>query len=133
MGFKRAMIQDSGLTRYARAGDGIFANCAITTITADAADTVTVAKLAGGIVQYTGFTAGRVLTTDTAAAILAAYPEMDISDMLMFKVSVVPAFAGTWAAGTGVTIAGKTTVPASTEVSVCIIKTSATTVTWNTL
>jgi len=132
MGYKRVMVQDSGLTRTARAGDTL-ANPVITVITADAAATIDVAKMQSGVVQFTGFSAGRVLTTDTAANILAALPEMDIGDAYNFKVSVVPAFAGTWAAGTGVTIKGKTTCPASTEVNVYVVKTSATTVDWNTL
>lgn len=133
MGFKRCMITDGGLSRPARAGDGMLTACAITTITADANDTVTVAKFIPGIIQYTGFTVGRTLTTDTAANILAAFPEMDIGDMYLFKVSVVPAFPGTWAAGAGVTIAGRTAAPASLESDVCIVRTGATTVSWTTL
>lgn len=132
MGFKRLMVQDGGLTRAARQGDHVD-NPMITVVAADAADTVTVAKIAGGVLQYTGFSAGRVLTTDSAANILAAYPELDVGDAIFFKCSVVPAFAGTWAAGAGVTLKGKATVPASTQVDVYITKTGAATVDWNVL
>lgn len=132
MPFKRIILQDGGISRNARAGDTV-TNPVIITVAADANDTVNVARLSGGVVQYTGFTVSRTLTTETAALFLAAFPEMDIGDAYNFKVSVVPAFAGTWAAGVGVTLAGKLTVPAATEVNVYVIKTSATTVTWNTL
>lgn len=132
MGYKRAIIQDSGLSRNSRAGDMIM-NPVITTIATDAAATIDVAKLSGGVIQYTGFTAGRVLTTDTAANILAANPEMDIGDSLLVKISCVAAFAGTFAAGAGVTLRGKTTCPASSQIDVYVVKTSATTVDWNAL
>lgn len=133
MSFIRTLVQDGGLTRSGRAGDYSVANPVITTTATDAADTITATEIAGGVVQYTGFTAARVLTTDTAANILAANPAMDIGDVLMCKVSIVPAFAGTFAAGTGVTLAGRATCPASSYVDVCITKTSATTVTWTAL
>lgn len=132
MGYKRLLIQDQGLVRNARVGD-TEQNPVITSISADAIDTLTVARIAGGVLQYTGFTAGRVLTTDTAANILAAYPEMDIGDAYLFKISVTTAFAGTFSAGTGVTLKGKPTVPANSNVDVYIVKTSATTVDWNVL
>jgi hypothetical protein len=132
MGFKRVMVQDGGLTRVARNGDNII-NPAITTVTADANDTVSVAKIAGAVIQYTGFTAGRTLTTDTAANILAAFPELDIGDSVSMLISCVAAFAGTYAAGTGVTLAGRATTPASSYSKIFITKTSATTVTWTVL
>jgi hypothetical protein len=132
MGFKRVMVQDGGLTRVARNGDNII-NPAITTVTADANDTVSVAKIAGAVIQYTGFTAGRTLTTDTAANILAAFPELDIGDSISLLISCVAAFAGTYAAGAGVTLAGRATTPASSYSKIYITKTSATTVTWTVL
>lgn len=129
MGFLRNKILDvGGLERMSRSGDGLFAGALITAIATDANDTVTVAKMAGGIIQYTGFTAGRTLTTDTAANIIAAYPNMDIGDVYVFCVSIVPAFAGTWAAGAGVTLAGRATTPASSYSLVAVTKLSATTV-----
>lgn len=130
MSFIRAAVTDGALTRYARAGDYSMSNPAVTTIAVDANDTLTAAKIAGGIVLYTGFTATRTLTTDTAANILAANTAMDIGDSLMFKVSITPAFAGTFAAGTGVTLVGRTAATAAAATDVCITKTSATTVSW---
>ena len=132
MGYKRVIIQDAGLSRNARVGDSVL-NPLITSIATDAAATLDVAKIAGGVIQYTGFTAGRVLTTATAADILAAFPEMDIGDSISLVVSCTAAFAGTYAAGTGVTLAGRATTPASSYSLIYITKTSATTVTWTVL
>lgn len=130
MGFNRTMINDGGLTRRARPGDFSTANPVITTVAADAAATVTVAQIAGGVLIFSSFSAGRVLTTPTAALILAAFPEMDVGDSIEFEVSCIAAFAGTWAAGTTVTLAGRATTPASSWSKIYITKTSATAVTW---
>lgn len=130
MGFKRAILQDSGLMRNSRAGDGwVVGGVDLILVTADANDTVTATKIAAGAIQYTGFTAGRNLTIDTAANLAAAFPEMDIGDILVFKVSVVPAFAGTWVAAAGVTLAGRATCPASSPQEVYLKKTGAATFT----
>ena len=132
MGFKRITLLDGGLEKGMRNGDG-WDNPSISTIAADANATVSAAQVAGGCIQYTGFTAGRTLTTDTAANYNAVFPEMDIGDAIGFTVSVVPAFAGTWAAGTGVTITGRTTVPAASGVTVYLVKTGAATFNWTTM
>ena len=125
----RPMVQDGGLTRAARAGDNFAASRSLLSISADANRTLAVADIAGGIVQFTGFTAGRTLTTDTAANIIAANPWMDIGDSFEVDISIVPAFAGTWAAGTGVTLAGRATTPASSTTKCVVTKTGAATVT----
>lgn len=104
-----------------------------TIVTADAVDTITVDKIHSGVVQYTAFSAGRNLTTDTAANIIAAFPDMDIGDSIMFAVSCVAAFAGTYVAGAGVTLAGRATTPASSYSLIVITKTGAATVTWRVL
>jgi len=133
MGAVRAIVQDNGLSRNARVGDGLISHPAVTVVTADAADTVTVDKIAGGIIQYTGFSAGRNLTTDTAANIIAAFPNLDIGDTLELIVSITTAFAGTWVAGAGVTLAGRATVLANTQQTVIVTKTGAATVGWRAL
>ena len=132
MTFKRIIVQEQALSRYMRQGDG-WDNPSISTIAADANATVSAAQVAGGCIQYTGFTARRTLTTDTAANYLTVFPEMDIGDSIGFTVSVVPAFAGTWAAGTGVTITGRTTVPAASGVTVYLVKTGAAAFNWTTM
>ena len=111
-------------------GTGLFANIRPVAVATDANVTLTVDQMSGGMIQYTGFTAGRNLTTPTAALILAAATDMDVGDSFAFIVSVVPAFAGTWVAGTGVTLAGRATTPASTWSIVTVTKLSATTVEW---
>jgi len=132
MPFKRIAIQETGLTRVMRAGDN-WDNPAISTVTADANATISASQVAGGVIVYTGFTAGRTLTTDTAANFNTVFPEMDIGDSYGFTVSVIPAFAGTFAAGTGVTLAGRTTVPAATAVTVYLTRTGAAAFTWTVL
>jgi len=99
-------------------------------VATDAAITLTVADIARGAIMYTGFSAGRVLTTPTAALILAAAPDMDIGDTFTFFVSIQDAFAGTWAAGVGVTLAGYATTVASGKSMIVVRKDSATAVTW---
>lgn len=132
MGFKRIIIQDSGLSRNMRQGDN-WDNPAISTVAADAATTITAAQAAGGVIMYTGFTAGRVLTVDTGANFALAFPEMDIGDSLGFTISTIAAFAGTFAAATGVTLVGRSTVPASSAVTVYLTKTGAGTFNWTVL
>lgn len=121
-----------GLQKATNSGDALNFP-APTIVAADAAATVDVAKIHGGVVQYSGFTAGRVLTTDTAANIIAAFPELDIGDSFTIAVSCVAAFAGTWAAGAGVTLLGRATTPASSFSLVVITRTGTATVSWNVL
>lgn len=124
----RNIVQDSGLSRAARAGDLEICACAPLVIATDAARTLTVADMAQGVIAFTGFTAARVLTTDTAANILAANSMLDIGEAIVVQIGISTAFAGTMAAGTGVTLKGKAAVPASGSAMLYFIKTSATTV-----
>jgi len=126
--FRQVMV-DGALQRAARAGDSIAQPLPLA-IATDANDTITVDKIARRFVQYTSFSAGRTLTTDTAANIIAAFPEMDVGDAITMVVSCVAAFAGTYAAGVGVTLAGRATTPASSWSLIVITKLSATTVEW---
>ena len=130
----RQIVQDpGGLSRNSRSGDN-FATCRqLTTIATDAALTLTAAQIAGGLVQFSSFSAGRVVTTDTAANILAANPWMDIGDSFEVDVSCLAAFAATWGAGAGVTLAGRATTPASSSTKTIWTKTSATTMTMTVL
>jgi hypothetical protein len=128
----RYAIFDGQFERPHRPGDSIISP-AITQNAVDANDTVTVAKLAGRIIQYTAFSAGRNLTTDTAANILASpgpFADMDIGDSFLFMISITVAFAGTYVAGAGVTLAGRATALASTFSLVLITKLTATTIEW---
>lgn len=133
--FKRPHITAYGneLAQRAAAGSGEISNIAVRTITTDANTVLTVADMSGGAVLYTGFTAGHTITTPTAALILASAPDMDIGDSFSLTLSVTPAFAGTYVAGTGVTLAGKPTLQAASSSYTVVTKTSATTVTWTAL
>ena len=130
--FVRPAVYDGGMQRVARNGDAI-ASRKLSVITTDAAQTLAFADMAGGLVSFSSFTAGRVVTTDTAVNILAANPWMDIGDQFELLVSCNAAFAATWAAGAGVTLAGRATTPASSSTVIVVTKTSATTVTWTVL
>lgn len=125
----RSIVQDTGLSRNSRTGDNILSSLMEYIDATDAAVTMTVAIMQGGIVRYSAFSVGRVVTTDTAVAILAANPWMDIGDAFMVFVSVGTANAATLAAGAGVTLAGKATVPASGFAALLFRKTGAATMT----
>ena len=129
MAFTRPNVFDGGLQRPARSGDGLLSALLLNVVTADAAATLDVNMIAGGAVRFSGLTAGRNFTTDTAANIIAANPGMDIGDSIAMIVSISTAFAGTLVAGAGVTLAGKATVVASGLAIIVFTKTSATTVT----
>lgn len=121
----------SGLPQIGRAGQGFLSNISIVTKTTDANHTITVAEMAGGMIYYDSLSAGRTVTTPTAALMLAAAPDMDIGDSFSFVVSIQDAFAITWAAGTGVTLVGRATTPASSWSLITVTKLSATTVQWH--
>ena len=133
--FKRPKITAWGneLDQRAAAGSGEVSNIAVKTVATDANYVLTVADMAGGAVQFTSWTAGRTITVPTAALILASAPDMDIGDSFSLTLSVTPAFAGTYVAGTGVTLAGKPTLQAASSTYTVVTKTSATTVTWTAL
>lgn len=126
-GLSRALVQDSdaGATKPARTGAGWLA-APSETVLADADSTITAAAIAGGLVTQVP-TAARTDTTDTAALIAAAFPNMDIGDTYMFMICAKAAFALTIAGGTGVTASGNLTVPASTGKFFMLVKTGAAT------
>lgn len=134
MGFLRALVSSAAtLVRPARAGDGLLAFFTPVVLTPDTNTTLTVAQLAGGLIQFTGFTTGRNVTTPTAVLILAANPDMDIGDSFTIVISVVTGFAATYVAGAGVTLAGRATTPASSYSLIVVTKLSSTTVEWRVL
>lgn len=129
--FKRNLISTASLTPSPmRMGDGFLGNPTILEKTTDANHTLTVAEMSGGLVYYSALSAGRQVTTPTAALILAAAADMDIGDSFCFLVSIQDAFALTWVAGAGVTLLGRATTPASSSTWVVVTKTSSTTVNW---
>lgn len=70
------------------------------------ATTLTAAQLLGGILYRTGPVAGYVDTTPTATQIIAAMDNPQIGDSFIFIHVNGVAFACTFTAGTGITLAG---------------------------
>jgi len=133
--FKRVQYTAGGqeIPGKSSVGTGLIGNVAITSKTTDANHTITVAEMAGGVIYYSALSAGRTVTTPTAALMLAAAPDMDIGDTFLLIVSIQDAFAITWAAGTGVTLLGRATTPASSNSIIVVEKTSSTTMNWTVL
>jgi len=130
--FVRAEVYEKGLCRKVRAGDGWLANPLITTNASAGNQSITIAMLAGGAGVFTGAAGAVAYTIPVAADIIAAFPEMDVGDTLVFKLTNTAAQAATLnTAATGVTYAGFTTANAQTRTAI-IEKTSSTTVkcTW---
>jgi hypothetical protein len=133
--FKRVQYTAGGqeIPGKSSVGTGLIGNVSITSKTTDANHTITVAEMAGGVIYYSALSAGRNVTTPTAALILAAAQDMDIGDTFLLIVSIQDAFAITWVAGTNVTLLGRATTPASSNSIIVVEKTSATTVNWTVL
>lgn len=132
-GFVRPAVFEGGLQRPARVGDIIKVGMKNGAMSADADSTITVEKIAGGLVIRTGALAGRTDTTATAALILAAYPEMDIGDSFSIIYANQSTQTITLAGGTGVTLSGDTTVETLTHKHLLFTKTSATAMTMDIL
>ncbi len=125
--FSRACLYKKGIEQEARAGDGFLANPLITTVATAGNLTIGLSAIMGGVARFTGAAGAVTYTTPTAAAILAANPEMDIGDSLVFVVVNTAAQAATIAGGTDVTaVAGNLVVNANSKMF-ALVKTAATT------
>lgn len=125
MGANRIISRSNGLAGDTRSGDSLISPNRVTVVAADAAYTLTVTDVANGVIQFTGLTAGRNLTTPSAAALTAAFPEVDIGESIELRVSITTAFALTMVAGASVTLAGLATVPASSSRHLMFTRTAA--------
>lgn len=125
--FSRACLYKGGIEQEARAGDGFLANPLITTNASAGNQSITVTQIAGGIAQFTGAAGAVNLTLPTAAAILAAFPDMDIGDSYLFAVSNTAAQAATITTNTGITLSGNSAVVNATMKWVLLVKTASTT------
>lgn len=129
--FNRVAVYNSGaMPTPMRQGTPFLGNLDVVEKTTDANHTLTVAEMAGGCVYYSALSAGRSVTTPTAALILAACPDMDIGDSFTVLVAIQDAFAITWVAGAGVTLRGRATTAASSNSLIVVKKTAAATVDW---
>lgn len=134
MGFKRALVSgDGSLPQPLRAGDGLLANFLPTNFNAEADATLTVAQLAGGLIQQgLTLTSDVVYTLPTAALVLAAFPEMDDGDAYTVEVTnaQAAAFDVTIAVGADMTAIGTNnslSVAPQSSRFFTLVKTSATT------
>lgn len=125
--FVRPIVREKGMERISRAGDGILGNPRLVNQAADSAQVIPVASLLGGVYTRSAIAAGRIDTTDTAVAILAAMPDMDIGDSFILVVSNTAGFSLTLAGGVGVTASGNLVVLTLTSKIVIFTKTAATT------
>lgn len=108
--FVRAEVMRNGMESTARVGDGFLANPRVVSDGATGSTTINTSKILGGVIKYAALAGVATLTTDTAALLAAAMPDMDIGDCYMFVVINPTANAATIAGGTGVTASGNTTV-----------------------
>lgn len=125
----RPIVQEGGLARKARDGDGLLAFLDPQSMAVDAASTITWANMAGGLVIRSGATANRIDTTDTAANILAGNPGMEIGEAFIVIFTNQVAFTITLAGGTSVTASGNLVIAANGWKMAMFTKTSATTMT----
>lgn len=127
-GFNRAIVAtNEGDRRGARPGDGWLSNVTISAVSADTAQTITVAQMLGGVITSAGKTAGRTFTTDTAANLLLGLPNMDVGESLMFQLASIDGFTTTVAGGTGVTASGNLLVLTLTAKEFILTRTGAAT------
>lgn len=116
--FVRPMVYEKGIARVARVGDGTGMHLARTVNSAAGAQTISVPQILGGLAVFTGAAGGVAYTTDTAANILAAMPDMDIGDTFSFILSNTAAQVATIGGGAGVTASGNLTVNANFRIFV---------------
>lgn len=125
--FNRPCVYDKGMERKARIGDGFLAMPMITTNATAGSLTITAAAIMGGVARFTGAANAVTYTTDTAANLVAAMPDMDIGDTYVFSIVNTAAQTATIAGGTGVTaVAGNLTLNASSGLF-ALVKTGAAT------
>lgn len=129
--FCRARVVEKGMERAARVGDGWLANPRVVANAAAGNQDITINAILGGVALFTGAAAATAVTYQmpTAAAIIAAMPDMDIGDSYVFQIVNTTAQTATLNnAVAGVTFAGFTTVNAGTRTGI-ITRTGAVTVT----
>jgi hypothetical protein len=127
MAFQRTLVRQSGLQRLSRAGDGWLTAVRKVVQAADSAQVLGIDAISGGVYVRTSITAGRTDTTDTAANLAAAFPDMDIGDSIMFLVGNTSGQTLTIAGGTSVTASGNLLVLTLTSKWFVLTKTAAAT------
>jgi len=126
MSLVRPMVLDNGVARTTALGDMVANSEAVLTLTNAAAQQLTAAQLASGILRRAGPVAGYADTFPTASDLIAAlynapyigggaYSINGLATGLSFRFRFINgvAFANTVVAGTGVTLVGTTAIPSS--------------------
>ena len=127
--FIRVEVDDTGMHRDARVGDGWLANPAIVENNTTAAITALASDIQLGIMTIAALTTDQVVKLDTAENILAAIPAMDIGDTHVFTIANLTTNAiAALTTEQGVSYAGLAGLPAITARDLIIEKLSATTV-----
>ena len=108
----RKILYPKASAWYYKAADGIERRLRdvltrAATALADAAATLTATQLVNSGIFTITPTVARILTTDTAVAIIAAIPAYEVGSWFEFTIVNTAAFDVTLAAGTGVTLSGK--------------------------
>lgn len=108
--FVRPYVFEKGMKRQARAGEGFMANPQIVTNSSAGAQSISIPQILGGVAQFTGAAGAVAYTLPTAAAIIAAMPDMDIGDSYIFALSNTAAQNATITTATGITLSGNSAV-----------------------
>ncbi len=124
--FVRPEVQDKGMMRKARIGDGWMAEPLINTVATAGNLTLTVAAVLAGVAQFTGAAGAVAYTLPLATDLIAAMPDMDIGDSYVFVIQNTAAQAATVTTNTGITLTGNVVINAASKF-VVLTKTAATT------
>lgn len=126
--YTKGLIYKSGQQQKALQGDNPLCGLVPYLNAATGADVIDPEMLAGGV-YIVAIGSAVTHTTATAAAILAANPDMSVGDTAAVVFSNPTAYVLTVAGGTGVTASGTLTVAAGVSRTFLLTKTSATTMT----
>jgi hypothetical protein len=124
--FVRPEVQEKGMMRKARVGDGFMAAPLINTVATAGNLTLTVAAVLAGVAQFTGAAGAVAYTLPLATDLIAAMPDMDIGDSYVFVIQNTAAQAATVTTNTGITLTGNVVINAASKF-VVLTKTAATT------
>lgn len=124
--FVRPEVQEKGMERKARVGDGFLAMPLINSVATAGNLTLTVAAVLAGVAQFTGAAGAVAYTLPLATDLIAAMPDMDIGDSYVFVIQNTAAQAATVTTNTGITLTGNVVINAASKF-VVLTKTSSTT------
>lgn len=125
----KPLVRINGMLTEAGPGDLRMGNVVPGANATVGAGTLTAAQIKSGCILRTASGSAVTDTTDTAANILAAMPDLEVGESFLCYYSNQNAFVMTLAGGTGVTASGTLATAASTMKALLFTKTSSTTLT----